>query len=105
VRVGGTGKYQAARNSHSPLLFQAYVRMSTDNCDYIVEMAREELHKPLNQDLPFTRAENDACQARKRILDAADHLRRERRLGGPRACKQVREGMAARYIAYPQAHT
>jgi hypothetical protein len=105
VRVGGTGKYQAARNSHGPLLFQAYVRMSTDNCDYIVEMAREELDKPLNQDLPFTRAENDACQPRKCILDAADHLRRERRLGGPRACTQVREGMAARYLAYPQAHT
>jgi hypothetical protein len=60
VRVGGTGTYQAVRKSHEPLLFQAYVRMSTDSFDYILEMARENLDKPLNHDLRFTRAENDA---------------------------------------------
>jgi hypothetical protein len=31
------------------------------------------------------------------------HLRREQRLGGPRA--SAREGMTAHRIAYPQAHT
>jgi DDE superfamily endonuclease len=74
VRVGGTGKYQAVRNSHDPLLFQAYVRMSTDDFDYILGMAREDVDKPLNHDLRFTCAENDARQPRKRILDAADLL-------------------------------
>jgi hypothetical protein len=58
TRVGGSGKYQAVRNSHDPLLFEAYVRMGTQDFDYILEMAREELEKPLNHDLRFTRAEN-----------------------------------------------
>jgi hypothetical protein len=48
--------------------------MSTDDFHYVLEKALEDLEKPLNHDLGFTRAENDAQQPRKRILDAADLL-------------------------------
>jgi hypothetical protein len=60
VRVCGAGKYHAVRSSHDPFLFEAYVRMSTEDFDHVLEMARQELEKPLNHDLGFTHAENDA---------------------------------------------
>jgi hypothetical protein len=50
------------------------MRMSTDDFDKILEMAREDLDMPLNHDLRHTRAENDMPQPGKRILDAADLL-------------------------------
>jgi hypothetical protein len=74
VRVGSTGKYRAVHNSLDSILFQAHVRMSTDDFDYILETSSEELDKPLNHDLRFTHAENDARHPRKRVLDAADLL-------------------------------
>jgi hypothetical protein len=47
---------------------------SLRNSHDTLEMAREELDKPLNHDPRFTLAENAARQPRKRTLDAADAL-------------------------------
>jgi hypothetical protein len=74
VRVGGAGMYHAVRNSHDPFLFEAYVRMSTEDFDHVLEMARKALEKPLNHDLCFTRAESNARLPRKRVLDASGVL-------------------------------
>jgi hypothetical protein len=46
--------------------------MSTDAFDYSLEIACEDLDVRHNHDLRFTRAENDARQPQKLILDAAN---------------------------------
>jgi hypothetical protein len=87
------------------------MRMSTDDFDKILEMAREDLDMPLNHDLRYTRAENDTPQPRKRILDAADliflylhALRGETKVGqGVRMLADthgVSKGMISIYISH-----